>query len=426
MRLRGYIKNYALLFIGVVCLLCGCKKEQTMEITFQELTYYPKKIISDEITIPLKESKLSVLTSMDYIGDNGKFFFDYEERLLKFEDWENGNCYPLCAKANCTHDTKECNAWFSPKKIEPTGLYYDGNDLYFQIIGSGETIFYQQNLDGSNRKKLFVEQNASEGSVIYEGEYVYYITISDLENEKQANDEKQETSMTTLTSLRYCLQEGNLTTGETRQLPYYWDITMGSVSLLGKYENRLALRHSVQIGEKKDGRPLYEETLFLLDLDTGEMTGIGEGITLNSDGFSAEAISKGIFGTIWLDLKTEKSLNGREYYLATIRIDSLIDECSYELPIQVWGEWEPVILDNRVFYHIFDEKTEVFEMAGYDLETGKQSVFSSEFCNFHILGETEHWFYGLLYKEADTYQRVHIRKKDFYANIPNFILDTEQ
>lgn len=96
------------------------------------------------------------------------------------------------------------------------------------------------------------------------------------------------------------------------------------------------------------------------------------------------------------------------------------------MPIQVWGEWEPVILDNRVFYHIFDEKTEVFEMAGYDLETGKQSVFSSEFCNFHILGETEHWFYGLLYKEADTYQRVHIRKKDFYANIPNFILDTEQ
>lgn len=418
--MKQYVRKYALLFVGVVCLLCGCKKEQTTEITFQELNYYPQKTISEGTAIPLKEGEISVSTSMDYIADNGKFFFDYEESLLKFEDWENDKLYPLCAKANCTHDVKECNAWFSPESITPTALYYDGTYLYFQIIGGGETAFYRQNLDGSNRKQLFVEQNASEGNVVYEGEYVYYVTISDLE------DEEQEDSVTSLTSLRYCLNEGNLTTGETRQLPYHLDVTMGSVSLLGKYENRLAIRHSVQIGEKEDGRPLYEETLFLLDLDTGEMTGIGEGITLNSDGFSAEAISKGILGTIWLDLESEKSGNGREYYLATITIDSFIDECSYQLPMQIWGEWEPVILDNQVFYHIFDEENEIFKMAAYDLETGKQRVFSSEFCDFHILGETENWFYGSFYKEADTYQKVHIRKTDFYAEIPNFIVNTGQ
>lgn len=422
--MKQYIMKYALLFVGIVCLLCGCKKEQTTEITFQELTYYPQKNISEGTIISLKESETSVLTSMEYIADNGKFFFDYEENLLKFEDWENGELYPLCAKVNCTHDSKECNAWFSQESITPTALYYDGTYLYFQITGGGETAFYRQNLDGSNRKQLFVEQNESEGKVIYEGEYVYYVTISDLEDEER---EEQEGSMESLTSLRYCLNKGKLTTGETRQLSYHWDVTIGSVSLLGKYENKLALRHSVQTGEKeKNGRPLCEEILFLLDLDTGEMTGIGEGITLRSDGFTVEAIPKGILGTIWLDLESEKSENGYEYYLATIKIDSFIEQYSYRLSMQVWGTWEPVILDNQVFYHIFDEENELFKMAAYDLETGKQRVFSSEFCDFHILGETEHWFYGSLYKADDTYQRVHIRKSDFYAEIPNFIVDIKQ
>ena len=241
----------------------------------------------------LPERSGAVWSYSAYVSNDGVFFFSKEEGLLKFEDWESNTVYPLCAKPNCLHDSEECTAWFPADETPPEALYYDGEYLYFEKSGdAGETIFYRQNLDGSDRKQLFLQEGYLASGVVYDGDEVYYLTAM------AGGEDDQGTAMV----LEYSLNCGKLSGGKSEQLPYRWTVKLGDVSLLGKYERQVVLRHSVQTGEtESDGWPVSEETLFVLNLDSGEITGLGEGITLRSDMFETDAVSDGIFAEQYLD-----------------------------------------------------------------------------------------------------------------------------
>ncbi len=413
-------KNYKYSIAICVCLLisgCGRAAEPAADTAelFRDLTFFPETEFKEGMRIPLGERTGSVRIHSTHVTDNGVFFFSGDERLLKYEDWQSNAVYPLCAKPNCLHNSETCAAWFPADKMPPEALYYDGEYLYFERTGeAGETIFYRQNLDGSDRKQLFSQEGYLAPGVVYDGNEVYYLTSV------AGGEDNQEASM----ELEYSLNCGNLSDGKSEQLPYRWTVEAGDVSLSGKYGRQVVLRCSVQTGEtESDGWPVTDETIFALNLDSGERSGLGEGLTLRSDMFESDAVMDGIFAEQYLDTDPDsgKVRNGISYYPSSIIIESLEGTCAYRLSEQVWNIWDLTVLDRKVFYYLWDETSGELMMAAYDMETGSQITVSPELGDFQMFGETERWFYGRIYDENAPEVKVRILKSDFYAGNPAYI-----
>lgn len=410
--------GYGVLMV-LFCLMTGCGRTEEPAAdageVFEGMEYYQKEDLPEGGQIPSGESTGAVWSHSAHVTDNGVFFFSGDEGLLEYEDWQSNTVYPLCAKPNCLHHSETCAAWFPTDKMPPEALYYDGEYLYFERAGeAGETIFYRQNLDGSDRKQLFSQEGYLAPGVVYDGNEVYYLTSV------AGEEDDQEASM----ALEYSLNCGNLSDGKSRQLPYKWTVERGDVSLLGKYGRQVVLRCSVQTGEtESDGWPVTDETIFVLNLDSGEKNGLGEGLTLQADMFESDAVSDGIFAEQYLDTDpdSEKMRNGFSCYPSSIVIESLEGACAYRLPGQVWNIWDLTVLDRKVFYYVADEPEGELVPAAFDLKTGSQIMISPELGDFHIFGETEQWFYGMIYGENAPEVKVRILKSDFYAGNPAYI-----
>ena len=86
------------------------------------------------------------------------------ENYLQYYDAATKQLVPLCGRADCTHDTWECNAFFDG--VGPDTLCSDGNNIYVESLDAqyyenGERVIFgapsmfRLDADGSSREKLF-------------------------------------------------------------------------------------------------------------------------------------------------------------------------------------------------------------------------------------------------------------------------------
>lgn len=108
-------------------------------------------------------------------NENGYYAF-CGELLYTIEDKK---AYPLCNKADCEHDSVECNAYL--KKVQPQTVWYDGTSIYAVGMGKvGTYSIYRINKDGSGNEKvcdLFQTIGKASFSILcyFNDGYAYYV-----------------------------------------------------------------------------------------------------------------------------------------------------------------------------------------------------------------------------------------------------------
>ena len=100
-----------------------------------------------------KPENYSVVTNMRMqVKDNGIFYLDGYEKLMKFYDYELKESIPVCDKPNCKHRSLKCNAYIENGFDSTLGNYR--GKLYFFQPASEEFSLYVSDANGSNRKEL--------------------------------------------------------------------------------------------------------------------------------------------------------------------------------------------------------------------------------------------------------------------------------
>lgn len=216
LQVRKWYVVHGILWIIGMCLLSGCDKQKAeMEETIVD-DFVSYETIEVE-TLPIYEKREDyhwVYLYDTFVSEAGRFGYSQEKEILEFYDWTTNEVYPLCTKTNCRHDENSCNAYFPYKDGWPTSFYYDGQYLYYEYSQDGEkTQWYRQNLDGSDRTKLFsVDEDFGRGWVIYREHMVYFVTYIYEVNEEIGSNGEQTGIM------RYHIYVGNLENGEVYPL----------------------------------------------------------------------------------------------------------------------------------------------------------------------------------------------------------------
>ena len=74
--------------------------------------YYNECSVQAEEKVKEKPENYSVVTNMRMqVKDNGIFYLDGYEKLMKFYDYELKESIPVCDKPNCKHRSFKCNAY---------------------------------------------------------------------------------------------------------------------------------------------------------------------------------------------------------------------------------------------------------------------------------------------------------------------------
>ena len=89
-----------------------------------------------------------------------------------YYEYETGTYMPLCARANCLHNTDDCMA---VRFSEVTGLGKIGNTWYYLKNEAEGRSFYRADLDGQNEKKIVLVEPYGDDDYMYHVEpCVYY------------------------------------------------------------------------------------------------------------------------------------------------------------------------------------------------------------------------------------------------------------
>ena len=111
-------------------------------------------------------------------GENGYYAISDDQNMIYTIDDEEGTAVPLCSKAECTHDTEDCNAYLGRSVLGWT-IWYDGTHLYVVAARAATCYLYEISLDGSGSREicaLFKTTGASAYGLspyYYDG-YLYY------------------------------------------------------------------------------------------------------------------------------------------------------------------------------------------------------------------------------------------------------------
>ena len=100
-----------------------------------------------------KPENYSVVTNMRMqVKEDGIFYLDGYDKLMKFYDYELKENMPVCDKPNCKHRSLKCNAYIENGFNSTVGNYR--GKLYFFKPASEEFSLYVSDANGSNRKEL--------------------------------------------------------------------------------------------------------------------------------------------------------------------------------------------------------------------------------------------------------------------------------
>lgn len=93
------------------------------------------------------------------VSENGYYFWEHPKighiQRLMFLDRESGKIVPLCNKPDCTHEDKDCNAYFNQLHLEEDGLekaylqYYEGSLYAVGCDAEDYATLYRIHADGS-------------------------------------------------------------------------------------------------------------------------------------------------------------------------------------------------------------------------------------------------------------------------------------
>ncbi|MDO5522061.1 MAG: hypothetical protein Q4G58_16320 [bacterium] len=130
------------------------------------------------------------------VGENGYYYAKRDDTAIYYWEKETGAPVKLCGKADCKHDTSDCNSYVGG--LVPESVQYIKEQVFYLAEngdrGSKKMSLFEMDKDGENHEKIMdlydiPEKNSSEPmSLIHRG-YLYYAlneidADSDQENSK--------------------------------------------------------------------------------------------------------------------------------------------------------------------------------------------------------------------------------------------------
>ena len=113
------------------------------------------------------------------VAESGYYFLDWDYTedsiTLKYFDESSHKTIPVCAKAECMHNSAECNAKLEKNYLSSQLHYYKGN-LYVVRVDSGMAKLVRIAKDGSFREEvaeLFPNDNITSISLVFHDNCVY-------------------------------------------------------------------------------------------------------------------------------------------------------------------------------------------------------------------------------------------------------------
>lgn len=156
--------------ILLVCLFAGCGQE----VTAQDSPGYAAGEDHQQFWNRFGSTDAWCFTK----AEEGYYYFDSEERLIRYYDLKAETSVPLCGQPDCDHDSEDCNAYIPFSVQLDCFQYYKGN-LYTLVTNrddSNDLCVYRISSDGATREKvgtLFsLEGNAGYSCIMHRG-YVY-------------------------------------------------------------------------------------------------------------------------------------------------------------------------------------------------------------------------------------------------------------
>lgn len=125
-----------MILLSVLLFLTACEKEQ------------------DTVGEPEAKNGFSVSeTSIIADTEDGVYFCEMsQDNFIYYWDFSQNQCVYLCGKADCAHNSEECNAWF--EGLLPYTLEIYQGKLYLWAYSSAQAVLYRMDLDGSNRTEI--------------------------------------------------------------------------------------------------------------------------------------------------------------------------------------------------------------------------------------------------------------------------------
>lgn len=111
-------------------------------------------------------------------AENGYYYLHYDGNNLfvKYFDEATKRSVPVCAKAECSHNSKTCNAWLDTDEYLSSPIYYYNKNIYVVRVDGGMAKLVSIKADGSDRKdiaQLFANDRVTSISMVFHNGYVY-------------------------------------------------------------------------------------------------------------------------------------------------------------------------------------------------------------------------------------------------------------
>ena len=101
--------------------------------------------------------------------------YDIDGTTLRYFDDTAKKSIAVCAKPDCTHDSSDCNAFYSMDYLSTPVYYYKGY-IYMVRVDAGMAKVVRIQKDGSKREdvaELFANDGVASISMVFHGDCIY-------------------------------------------------------------------------------------------------------------------------------------------------------------------------------------------------------------------------------------------------------------